>query len=172
MGKDKALISIEDRTMLARAVDFCSLFCDEVLISSDQETHKTEGIRIIEDEWKDCGPMGGIYSCLKASIHSWNFVLSVDTPFVEQEFVHALLKEVNDFDAVVPFHYDKKEPLIALYHKNTLPEIEQLLKTGSYKIHFLLERVNTHFFNAGNYLLKYPRMFHNMNFPEDLKNPE
>lgn len=172
MGKDKALIELDDQTLLSRAVDFCTTCCDEVLISSDSEAHKVDGIITIADEIKDCGPMGGIYSCLKESSNDWNFVLSVDVPYVEQEFVQALLKETNDFEAVIPLHHGKKEPLIALYNKNILTEIEQLLNAESFKMHFLLERLQTHFFDASGFLEKYPALFHNLNSPEDLIFPE
>jgi molybdenum cofactor guanylyltransferase len=168
MGSDKALLEFEGQSLLKRAVDFCSAFCDEVLISSSNPEHRVEGGTRIDDEVKECGPMGGIYSCLKQSSSDWNFVLSVDAPFVQSDFILCLQGQSADFDAVIPVHEGKKEPLIAFYHKKALPEIETHIKAENYKMHFLLQQLNTHFVDAGAWLGKYPKIFNNLNTPEDL----
>lgn len=115
MGTDKALLELDGKTLLSHAVDLCSKFCDEILISSDAEEHRVGSHRLVADEVKDCGPMGGIYSCLKESANEWNFVLSVDSPFVTKDFVEFIKGEARNFDAVVPLHDGKKEPLIGFY---------------------------------------------------------
>ncbi len=170
MGSDKALIKLEGQTLLDRAIAFCSSFTDEVLISSDSENHKKENIRTIPDEFKDCGPIGGIYSCLKQSSNEWNFVLSVDAPFVEKKFVGFLINSASGFDAVVPIHEGKREPLIALYNKSSVPQFESQIKTGNYKLYFLLQELKTNFVEANEWLRKYPNLFQNINYPEDLEN--
>ena len=168
MGRDKALMLYEGKSLLQRAVDFCSAFCDEVLISSGNKEHQIEGILRIDDEIENCGPIGGIYSCLKRSSNDWNFVLSVDAPFVQKDFVEYLKGETHSFDAVVPLHNGKKEPLIAFYHKRVLPEIKARIETGNYKLHFLLQQINTNFVESEEWLKKYPGLFRNLNYPEDL----
>ena len=168
MGTDKALLKMDGKTLLQRAVGFCQLFCHEILISSDSPEHQLEGVRLIPDEIKNCGPMGGIYSCLRQSGNDWNFVLSVDAAFVEMDFVVFLKSGVNNFEVVVPEHSGKKEPLIALYNKKILPEFESQLESGSYKMRFLLEKVKTNFISSNEWLEKYPKLFYNMNTPEDL----
>ncbi len=168
MGSDKALIEIGGSRLLDRAVELCSSFCDEVLISSNSVEHDRKGIRRIEDERKNCGPMGGIYSCLKQSLNDWNFVLSVDAPFVEKDFVKFLKNNTQDFSAVVPVHHRKKEPLIAFYHRKTLPAFENLLNEGNYKMHFLLEKVSVNNVDSEEWLERYPKLFQNLNSPKDL----
>ncbi|MBN1986365.1 MAG: molybdenum cofactor guanylyltransferase [Prolixibacteraceae bacterium] len=167
MGTDKALLEVDGQTLLSRAVGFCQLFCNEVLISSNYEAHKVEGIQPIPDETKNCGPMGGIYSCLKHSKNEWNFVLSVDAPFVEVEFVRFLISHAGNFDAVVPFHQKGKEPLVALYHKNAIAAMLQQLSSGEYKMHFLLEKITTRFVDSQSWVEKFPRLFYNLNSPAD-----
>lgn len=168
MGSDKAFLKLEETTLLVRAVDFCMKFCDETFISSSNPKHQFEGIKRIGDEIKDCGPIGGIYSSLKQSSNDWNFVLSVDAPFAEQDFVDFMIKKTKSFDAVVPLHNGKKEPLMALYHKKILPQIEVKLKEGIYKLHFLLHGINTNFVESDEWLIKYPKLFQNLNYPEEL----
>jgi len=168
MGSDKALLKIDGKPLLDKAVELCRSVCDEVLISSDSAQHERVEICRVEDQCKDCGPMGGIYSGMKQSSNEWNFVLSVDAPFVEVDFIDFLLKNTDKFDAVVPVHDGKKEPLIAFYHRNALPVFEKSLEEGNYKMHFLLEKVSTHFVEAENWLKKYPKLFRNINTQRDL----
>ncbi|WP_167617654.1 molybdenum cofactor guanylyltransferase [Maribellus sediminis] len=168
MGSDKALLQLEGKTLLKRAVDLCTGLCDEILISSNNPEHQVEGIQRIDDEIADCGPIGGIFSCLKHSASDWNFVLSVDAPFVQPDFIQFLKNKTDQFDAIVPVHDGKKEPLIAMYHKNALPQIEAQIKAENYKLHFLLQELNTNFVDATEWLVRYPELFRNLNAPEDL----
>ena len=168
MGSDKALLQLDGKTLLKHAVDLCSGLCDELLISSNNPTHQIGNFRRIDDEIENCGPIGGIYSCLKRSANDWNFVLSVDAPFVQPDFIQFLNSRTGHFDAVVPLHNGKKEPLIAFYHKNALPQIEAQIKAENYKLHFLLQELTTNFVDAAEWLLKYPELFRNLNAPGDL----
>ncbi|HSO89343.1 MAG TPA: molybdenum cofactor guanylyltransferase, partial [Draconibacterium sp.] len=78
MGTDKALLQIKGKTLLERAVEICNPVCNAILISSNNPEHEKYGYQIYPDEIKNCGPLGGIYSCLKKSDTDWNFILSVD----------------------------------------------------------------------------------------------
>jgi len=169
MGTDKALLELDGETLLTRAVSLCSKFCDEILISSDSEEHRIGAYRLVADEVKNCGPMGGIYSSLKASSNQWNFVLSVDAPFVTKDFIEFLVSQTNDFDAVVPLHDGKKEPLIALYNKNIQGELKAQLDSGNYKMHFFLNRVFTNWLDSEEWLKNVPNLFQNLNYPEDME---
>lgn len=168
MGTDKALLEIDGKTLLERAINLCKSFSSELLISSNHLAHTTFGFPVIEDKIKNCGPMGGIYSCLKHSSNDWNFVMSVDTPFIQKGFIEFLKEETLNFEVVVPVHESKKEPLIAFYHKNALPQIRTRIETGNYKLHFLLQQLNTNFVESGEWLKKYPKLFQNLNYPEDI----
>ena len=168
MGTDKAFLTLNGKTLLERSIELIQPFCDTILISSNNTAHKKSGYKIIPDEIPDCGPIGGIYSCLKQSETVWNFVISVDSVFVEPEFVKFLISEIEEFDAVVPVHSKGKEPLIALYHKNCLIEIEKMLNLGDFKMHNLINSINTKWIASQNWVNKYPQLFRNLNRPEDL----
>ena len=167
MGTDKALLQINGKTLLESALGICRPVCGDILISSNNPEHEKFGDKIIPDEIKNCGPLGGIYSCLKKSDTDWNFIISVDSAFVTQDFVEFLISETGDFDAVVPFHQNGKEPLIALYHKNCIPAINERIKLNDYKMHNLLNKLNTKFTNVDSWIKKNPGIFKNLNRPED-----
>jgi len=167
MGADKAMIQNDGKTLLEIAIEICKPDCNEILISSNNPVHKIFGYQIIPDEIKNCGPMGGIYSCLKQSETDWNFVISVDSIFVTSDFLEFLISETGVVDAVVPVHKNGKEPLIALYHKNCLPAIQEKLDLKDYKMHHLLDSLHTRFVDVDGWIKKYPEIFRNFNRPED-----
>ena len=168
MGTDKAFIKLNDKTLLEHSIELIQPFCNSLLISSNNLAHEKFGYKIILDKIPNCGPIGGIYSCLKKSETEWNFVISVDSAFIEPEFIKLLISEIDKFDAVVPIHSKGKEPLIALYHKNCLFEIEKMIQSGDFKMHNLLNVIETKVVDAQNRIDKYPNLFRNLNRPEDL----
>lgn len=168
MGTDKVLLKLNEKTLLEHSIELIRSICDSILISSNNPDHEKFGIEIIPDQIKNCGPIGGIYTGLKKSKTDWNFVISVDSVFVESSFIQYLFSEINDSDAIVPIHKKGKEPLIALYHKNSLPEIEKMIDLGNYKMYNLVNTINSKFINAQSWANKYPKLFHNINRPTDL----
>jgi len=168
MGEDKALLEVNGKSMLERAIALCKTITSEIIISSNHSSHNKFGYLVMPDEIKECGPMGGIAACLKISKNEWNLVLSVDSAFVEPDFVLYLISEADNFDAVVPYSEKGKEPLIALYNKTALPSIEENLNAGKFKMIDLLTSINTKLVDAQQWVKKFPKLFNNLNRPEDL----
>jgi molybdopterin-guanine dinucleotide biosynthesis protein A len=168
MGTDKAMLQIDGKSLLEKSLELCKPMCHDILISSNNPKHRKFGFTLIHDEIKNCGPMGGIYSCLKKSETDWNFVISVDSIFITSDFIAFLISKTGIFDAVVPVHKNGKDPLIALYNKNCLPAIQEKLDLKDYKIHHLLDSINTCFVDVESWVKKYPEIFRNFNRPEDL----
>lgn len=168
MGSDKALLDLNGKTLLEHSIDLCKPFCENILISSNNTNHSVSGFEMVPDEKPDCGPMGGIYTCLKKSKTDWSFIISVDSPFVEPTFITNVLNEIGEFDAIIPIHSKGKEPLIALYHKNSLVEIGKMMEAENFKMHNLINSINVKWIESANWIKKYPKLFHNINRPEDL----
>jgi len=168
MGTDKALLQINGKTLLECALEICRPVCGDILISSNNPEHEKFGYKIIPDEIKNCGPLCGIYSCLKKSETPWNFIISVDAAFVEPAFIEYLINETDDSDAIVPVHDKGKEPLISMYHKNGLVEMQKHLKSGDLKMQNLINTINAKFVDSQNWIEKYPKIFCNLNRPDDL----
>lgn len=169
MGTDKALLLINNKTLLENAIDICKPVCNNILISSNFSEHRNFGHKVIPDEIKNCGPMSGIYSCLKQSETEWSFVISVDAAFVKTELIELLIKNTYNFDAVVPKHKKGQEPLIALYNKKVIPDIKKHLNSGDFKMQNLLKAINSKFLNTHDLVEKNPNIFSNLNRPDDLQ---
>ena len=65
MGRDKALMEHEGRTLLARAVAVLRAVLDEVIIVGlQQQRSSVPGAPIVEDLRPGLGPVGGIHAAL------------------------------------------------------------------------------------------------------------
>src|ERR1022692_1796718 len=85
MGADKAFVDYEGRTLLARALDLARSVTADVRIVGSREKFAPFA-PVVEDVFRDCGPLGGIHAALRASLTELNLVLAVDTPFVSWAF--------------------------------------------------------------------------------------
>ncbi|NOY95228.1 MAG: molybdenum cofactor guanylyltransferase [Chlorobi bacterium] len=94
MGADKALIRFRGETLIQHVINLLQPVCKSILVSSNNQGYGKFGSPVVPDEILNCGPLGGIYSALKRSTTDWNFVISVDCPFVTKEFVHFLSSKV------------------------------------------------------------------------------
>lgn len=168
MGTDKALLKLDEQTLLERLIEKLNPLCSELIISSNFAEHKNYGYPVYEDEVQNCGPIGGISSCLKQSKTNWNLVVSVDAAFVESEFLRFLITQIGKSKVVIPFSERGKEPLIGLYHHSCLPVIETMIKESNFKMHNLFQKVDVEFIDAQKWVEKFPKLFHNLNRPADL----
>lgn len=169
MGTDKALIKIGDKNLIETAIEICKPVCKSIIISSNNPEHGKFGYPVVNDEIIDCGPVGGIYSCLQKSETDWNFVISVDTPFVTAGFIQFLLLQTGNFDAVIPAYSGKTEPLIALYNKTCLTVMQSQIRLNQFKLQTALALLKTHFIEVDQWLNKTSLLFKNLNRPEDLQ---
>ena len=167
MGTDKALLKIQNEPLLKRILDLINPFCDSIKISGNNIGYADFGAPIISDSFMGCGPIAGIYSCLLHSSTEWNLILGVDLPFLNVELIEYLISGVGDFDCIIPKHNSGIEPLAGLYHVRILPEVEKMIQSGDYKLMNMLGKLNTRYLDCAYLVEKYPRLFTNLNRPED-----
>ena len=118
MGQEKGLIELNGKFLIQYAIDVLQPICDTILISTNSHSYDFLPYQKVADEFPNSGPMGGIYSCLKASTTIQNLVLSCDMPFIQSELLSDLIKNAEGYDVVVPWHGGQKfEPMCAYYHQ-------------------------------------------------------
>ena len=169
MGRDKALIKLQGKTLLENAIEICRPLVNNILISSNNPEHGKYGYAIVPDEYPNCGPLSGIYSSLKNSDTDWNLILSVDAAYVEQVFIKELIGKTGDFDAIVPVHNNGIEPLVAIYHKKIIQGLKKYLESGDFKMQHVLKGLNIKLINSQPWIEEFPKIFCNLNRPEDFQ---
>ena len=169
MGSDKALLKISGEPLLGRMITIIRPFCQNVAISGMKDDYLVFNTEMVADCLAGIGPISGIYSSLKFSNSDWNLLVSVDVPFLNAELLELLISNMDDFDCIIPKHDSGLEPLVGLYHKNVLPVVENMIKHEDYKLMNLLSKLNACYLDCNFLIKKNPRLFMNLNRPEDFK---
>ena len=136
MGRDKAFVTFDGHTLLARALDLARSVTADVRIVGSREKF-ARFAPIIEDVYPGRGPLGGIHAALRASPVELNFILAVDMPFVSLAFLQHLISEARtapDASAVVPWSDSRWQPLCAVYRRKFADAAEEALRAGRNKI--------------------------------------
>ena len=175
MGTDKALLRLQPGgpRMLEMVLAAVKQAAGEVVISTNRPAdYKWTGLRLVEDNYQNCGPLGGLEAGLAASTSQINLVVACDMPWVEPSLLNFLVGLVPGYQAVVPLNEQgRAEPLCAVYTKDCLPAIRRHLAANSLKMSGWLEDIKTLFVPAPKLEEIDPEMrsFQNLNRPEDLR---
>jgi len=171
MGADKAFLQVNGHTLLERALQTVSAVASAVWILGGREKFGVFG-NVIEDEFPDHGPLGGIHAALRASHADLNLILAVDMPFVDARFLEYLVQRAGAKAAVVtiPRVAGRWQPLCAVYRRKFAEVAEPALRAGKNKIDPLFGQVSLQVIEEAEitehgFALE---MFRNVNTPEEL----
>ncbi len=174
MGRDKALIEIGGRPMLARVIEgIRPLFDDIAVIGGDSRRYGSFGVQVRGDIRPGCGSLGGIYTALATAASPVVFCAACDMPFLSPDLVAFLLGVMKESEcqAVLPSINGEREPLCAVYSRSILPVIERDLDAGVLRIKNTLSSLRVRTVEADEMRPYDPelRTFFNINTPEDLE---
>ena len=173
MGADKAFVEFQGRTLLGRSLELARSVSADVRIVGSRDKFALFA-PVVEDEFRDCGPLGGIHAALRASQTDINLILAVDMPFLSRAFLEYLIEQARgapDAIVVVPRCDAGSQPLCAIYRREFAAAAENALRAGQNKIDLLFEMVHTRVIaqseleSAGFT----SDMFRNLNTPEELE---
>ncbi len=135
MQRDKSMLPIEGVPMIERIHGQLRPHFQQTLVSAnDVEKYAFLGTRVVPDSIAGLGPLMGIASALEASRYDLNFVTACDMPDVNMALVRRMLREAEDFDAVVPIDGGLIEPLFAVYRKSVIGAFQDVLAQGKRRI--------------------------------------
>ena len=173
MGRDKAFVEFNGKTLLVHALDLVSTVARQVGIVGDRQKFSDFG-RVIEDLYPDRGPLGGIHAALASSGAAFNLILAVDLPFVETRFLKYLSTQAltSCATATVPRVAGGWQPLCAVYRREFASVAEPALIAGNNKIDLLWAKIKTRVIDQSEFsrLGFADSMFCNLNTPEELEN--
>ena len=172
MGTDKAFVEFQGRTLLDRALALVTAITPKVYILGKRTVFGTFG-DVVEDQFPDQGPLGGIHAALRASPSDLNLFLAVDMPFVQERFLKYLVSEAGKCNApaTVPRTAGNWQPLCAVYRKAFADLAEPALRIGHNKIDVLFREVPVRAIAEGELERAgfVQDLFRNLNTPEDLR---
>jgi len=170
MGFDKCFLKYKNKTFIQNAVDLLESVSDKILLSSNNPDFEKFNCQIVKDLYSSIGPIGGIYSALKKSNSEINIVIPCDLPHLTVDLLNYMLSKIDNYDVVVLVFNNKVEPLVGIYRKRILQNVEKSIKSKNYKILSLLENVNTLFLPiTEDYSFYSDNLFDNINTKDDFE---
>lgn len=172
MGEDKALVTVDGRTLLAHALQAARSVTPEVSIVGDSAKFQRFA-PVVEDAFRGCGPLAGIHAALKSSRAELNLMLAVDLPFVSFELLQFMVTQARgaaDATVTIARAGGRWQPLCAVYRRDFGDPADNALRQGRYKIDALFDHLRMRVI-SGEELESagFPaRMFRNLNTPEEL----
>ncbi|SFU57405.1 molybdopterin-guanine dinucleotide biosynthesis protein A [Clostridium sp. DSM 8431] len=142
-GNNKAFLSYNNKSFLENIIDALEDI-DNIYISVDnKEKYKDLKFPLIEDEYKDIGPIGGMYSAFKKIDSDFIIVIACDMPLISKDFIKFLKEYIRKEDSclIIEDSENRLYPLGGIYNKKILPIIEDMIKKNDYKLMNLIKNV-------------------------------
>lgn len=134
MKTEKGLVLFRNKPLVQYVVEAAEKITPHILIITANETYRQFGHPCLEDEIKDKGALGGIYTGLLHTATSKNLVLGCDMPFLSKKLLTALLNNYGNEDVLLTEHLGLAEPLCSVFDKNCMTQFRQLLEKNQLKI--------------------------------------
>lgn len=171
MGMEKGMIAWKGKTLVENAIEILSSLCEEIIISANNDQYNFLKYPVIADKYENCGPMGGVLTCLQESVSARNLTLPVDVPLISPEIYFHLLEQDGDYDVIVPIDHEFwYQPLCAVFNKSIITVMEEQIQNGILGFTPLIQKVNSLEVPFQQGMKGYHNQtFLNINSPADLK---
>lgn len=135
MGRDKALVEVGGRPLIALAMEKLRALGIEPRICGSRADLKPFG-EVLPDRFPGSGPLAGIEAALAASEADLNLFLPIDVPLVPVEFLRWIAEraEASGAAATVPVAEGREQPLCAVYSRRLQPGLRAALEAGNCKV--------------------------------------
>ncbi|HEX5434610.1 MAG TPA: molybdenum cofactor guanylyltransferase [Candidatus Angelobacter sp.] len=130
MGHDKAVLTLQGRTLLEHTLATLRHVCREAVILGSRQLYGDYDAVVVEDIFPGCGPLSGIHAALSHTDTEFNLIIAVDTPFLSAEFLSFMAQRAVSSGAVVstPEIGGYRQPLCSVYSRAFLPLAEAALR--------------------------------------------
>ena len=170
MGSDKSLLPLQG----ARFIDHIyarlrPLFEEVIIVTNSPELYHDLPCRKVPDIYLKQGALAGIHAGLSQVQQPRAFVVGCDMPFISEKVVRKICSHAKQGDLILPLSSCGHEPLHALYAKNCLPAMEQVLEAGHKRIMKFFSQVRVVEISAAELLSLDPqeKSFCNVNTPDE-----
>lgn len=176
MGRDKALVSLAGRPMIAHVLARVAGLGDETLVTTNNpDALEFLELPLVTDEEPGAGALPGLLTALKAARGDTVLIVACDMPFVNRLLLEHLLELSPGADVVVPRWNDVYQTMQAVYgRKKCLKAVEEALEQGEMRMISFYPEVKVRIVPPDEVAEYDPsgRSFFNVNTPEDLAEAE
>ena len=170
MGRNKALLPLEGRPVLAWVLAAVAAAADDVVIcANDADTYAPFGHRVVRDPIPGKGAMGGVYAAVCAAAGRPAIVVGCDLPFITGAVLRSLAARRGAADVIVARSARGLEPLCAVYGPGCGPILAGMLAADELALRDLIARVPHVALAADDFPagILTPWTFHNLNTPAE-----
>ena len=129
-GVNKGTLVVGQTAIIDRQLETLAAIARDIFVVGHSDSAWTSrGLRVVPDEIRDAGPLGGIYTAIVRSPCERTLVVACDMPFLSSAFLRELAA-VKDADLVIPRHTRGYEPLCAIYSRACAGDIRERLARG------------------------------------------
>jgi molybdopterin-guanine dinucleotide biosynthesis protein A len=176
LGRVKALERINTQSLIERTIDCLSTVSQALLVLTSKEqlrlivAARLKG-KLIVDIYPGKGVLGGIYTGLTSADGFYSLVVGCDMPFLNRDLLCYLIDLAPNFDVVVPKIDGMLEPLHAVYSRDCLAPIKELIDKDKLGVSKLFNLVKTRYVGKDEIVKFDPQClsFFNINTLDDLR---
>jgi len=187
MGRNKAFLELDGRSLIEIVIERMASVCAEVLIvAGDVRPYAGLGVPLVEDRFRHVGVLGGLQAGLGAAAHELSLVVGCDMPFLNPDLLRAFADWAEGFDVVLLRHEPPSrkrsavggiegggfiEPLHGAYRRTCLPAVEAAIRAKRRRIISFFPHVRVRYVTSDDVIPFDPGLhsFRNINTPEEWK---
>ncbi len=166
MGRDKALLPLDDKTLLEHVICSMQQTFPQVIVSVREPRAGVE-LSQVRDEQAGSGPLAGLAAGLAKVATPWAFVVACDMPYISSQLVELIYKSRKNHQAVVPVVGGYPQPLAAFYSVSCLDVIRQALAGQDKSLRGVLQQLDVCYVDEAGMNDAALRSFVDLDTPED-----
>lgn len=150
MGRDKALLEIEGKSLLQRALEVAALVTPQVYVLTAwpdrYRSTLTEQSQFLVEYNPGSGPLVALTQGLTEIAADWILLLACDLPLLDAQIIQNWANQLTDFPpstlAVVPYQNSRWEPLCGFYRQQSLPSLQSFTNKGGRSFQAWLNQIS------------------------------
>jgi len=140
--KEKIIVHGEyliDKIINSLAVEFGEI----IVVTNDTAFYSRRNVIVVEDEFKDTGPMAGLHVGLKHSSSDYAYVTGCDMPHINYDFIRHHKKLIDKYspDVTASSINGYLENLAGFYNRKLCGKVAENIKLNKLKLNTLIRQV-------------------------------
>ena len=163
-GTDKAIYMINGITFIDKVYN--ALQNDFNQIFSVGKKNFSKRMDFVPDFSDSQAAIVGVITALRHTSSKWNFIISVDTPYISSNIISSLQRETTFINnrIIIPSVNGRILPLSGFYHQNCLAHFEAAYSAQRYKIIDIISSLKPIIVNLSHY----SKQLSNINTPKQI----
>ncbi|CUS39858.1 molybdenum cofactor guanylyltransferase [Candidatus Nitrospira nitrificans] len=140
MGEDKRFVLVGQQTLFDRSCAVLRELFSQVCVVIAQDSPSLQAdVSVVRDLIPDYGSLGGLYTGLRLAKTQHIFLAACDMPFLNSDVIRHMVQLKDPADIVISRWATRLQPTHAVYSRNCLPVIEEMMTLHNRKIHSMVE---------------------------------